>query len=64
MMDEDEPPLRGDFLRSVCVALNHNGIRSLKGAVVNIPDSLDLTPPKKPPQIERHSQRKEFKEGR
>lgn len=63
MIDEEEPPLQGDFLRSVCAALHRNGIRSIKGAPVDVPDPLDLTLPKKPPQIERCPQRRNSWKG-
>jgi hypothetical protein len=41
-VDDDEPPLRGEFLRLVCRALERNSISSLKMAAI-IPDPEEKT---------------------
>lgn len=46
---DDELPLRAEYLRAICIALNRNAVGNLKFATVKMePDQL--TPPTKPPQ--------------
>lgn len=49
MSYDDEPPLEGEYLRAICIALNRHGIRSLKNAAT-VPDVEDSTRLKKPPK--------------
>lgn len=51
----DDEPLTGDFLQSVCAALNRNGIRSLKSAP-KIPDPDELTASSDPLLTDREPQ--------
>jgi len=63
MFDDDEPPLRGEFLSSVCAALGRNAIGSIKSAPVDIPDPLDFTASKKPPRTVRRWPMTKIKKG-
>lgn len=52
---DDEEPLTGEFLRSICAALSRNAIKSLKGAAIVLgPD--DEPALKKLPKSERQPQ--------
>jgi len=54
-MEDEELPLTGEFLRSICAALHRNGIRSLKRAAI-VPDLEEQSMLKKPPDTERRPQ--------
>ena len=51
-MYDDEPPLTGEYLRAICIALSRNSIRSLKGAAI-VSDPEEQTVPKMLPASER-----------
>ena len=51
-MHNDEPPLEGEYLRAVCVALSRNAVRGLREAAIVL-DVQDRATLKKPPQGER-----------
>jgi hypothetical protein len=51
-MYDDEPPLEGEYLRAICIALSRNALRGLREAAIVL-DAQDRTTLKKPPQSER-----------
>ncbi len=55
MYDHDEPPLEGEYLRAICIALNRNGISGLKGAAVVL-DPEGFTSSPEPPKSDSPNQ--------
>ena len=62
---DDEEPLRGEFLRLVCIALSRNAIKGLNSTtevLANVPDEKPVL--RKPPESEQQPKHSDDEERR